>query len=69
MSALYSQEKGGDGAKELEEMQSDRMKVVQLDVCSEDQVAQAAEFVRSNLEDPERGRHPHPLDGSLPHSL
>lgn len=48
-------DKGGDGAKELEELHSDRMKVVQLDVCSEDQVAKAAEFVRGNLEDPERG--------------
>ncbi|KAJ8274407.1 hypothetical protein COCON_G00090320 [Conger conger] len=51
----FLKEKGGDGAKELEELHSDRMKVVQLDVCSDDQVAQAAEFVRSNLEYPERG--------------
>ncbi|KAJ8409592.1 hypothetical protein AAFF_G00229930 [Aldrovandia affinis] len=48
-------DKGGDGATELEGLHSDRMKVLQLDVCSEEQVAQAAEFVRGNLEDPERG--------------
>lgn len=49
------QDKGGDGAKELEEFHSDRMKVVQLDVCSEEQVNQAVEYIRDNLEDSERG--------------
>ncbi|KAG7457142.1 hypothetical protein MATL_G00243350 [Megalops atlanticus] len=48
-------ESGGDGAAALEGLHSDRMKVVQLDVCSEEQVTRAAEFVRENLEDPERG--------------
>nr|XP_023680173.1 D-beta-hydroxybutyrate dehydrogenase, mitochondrial [Paramormyrops kingsleyae] len=48
-------ENGGDGATELENMHSDRMKVVQLDVCSDHQVSQAVEFVRSNLDDPEKG--------------
>ncbi|KAM9839375.1 D-beta-hydroxybutyrate dehydrogenase, mitochondrial [Aulostomus maculatus] len=48
-------EKGGEGAKELEEFHSDRMKVVQLDVCSEEQVNQAVEFITDNLEDSERG--------------
>ncbi|XP_045924418.1 D-beta-hydroxybutyrate dehydrogenase, mitochondrial [Micropterus dolomieu] len=48
-------DKGGDGAKELEEFHSDRMKVVQLDVCSEEQVNQAVEYIRDNLEDSERG--------------
>uniref|UniRef100_UPI0037E94B4C D-beta-hydroxybutyrate dehydrogenase, mitochondrial n=1 Tax=Semicossyphus pulcher TaxID=241346 RepID=UPI0037E94B4C len=48
-------DKGGDGAKELEEFHSDRMKVVQLDVTSEEQVNQAAEYIKENLEDSERG--------------
>ncbi|CAB1341261.1 unnamed protein product [Coregonus sp. 'balchen'] len=38
-------DKGERGSKELEEMQSDRMKVVQLDVCSEEQVNRAVESV------------------------
>ncbi|XP_037311150.2 D-beta-hydroxybutyrate dehydrogenase, mitochondrial [Pungitius pungitius] len=43
-------DKGGDGAKELEEFSSDRMKVVQLDVCSQEQVDQAVTYVKGNLE-------------------
>lgn len=49
-------DKGGEGAKELEECHSDRMKVLQLDVCSEEQVNQAAEFIKDNLADSERGK-------------
>lgn len=52
---LTLQDKGGEGAKELEELQSDRLKVVQLDVCSEEQVTQAVEHIREALEDSERG--------------
>ncbi|XP_034717700.1 D-beta-hydroxybutyrate dehydrogenase, mitochondrial [Etheostoma cragini] len=48
-------DKGGEGAKELEEFHSDRMKVVQLDVCSEEQVDQAAEYIKDNLKDSESG--------------
>ncbi|XP_026877711.1 D-beta-hydroxybutyrate dehydrogenase, mitochondrial isoform X2 [Electrophorus electricus] len=48
--------KVGEGAAELENMHSDTLKVVQLDVCSEDQVSQAVEFIRANLADPEKGR-------------
>lgn len=48
-------DKGGEGAKELEGIRSSRMKVVQLDVCSEEQVCQAVEYVKENLEDCERG--------------
>ncbi|KAJ8270349.1 hypothetical protein GJAV_G00113390 [Gymnothorax javanicus] len=51
----FLKDKGGDGARELDEMQSERMMVVQLDVSSEDQVAQALEFIKSKLEDPEKG--------------
>ncbi|XP_026877709.1 D-beta-hydroxybutyrate dehydrogenase, mitochondrial isoform X1 [Electrophorus electricus] len=47
--------KVGEGAAELENMHSDTLKVVQLDVCSEDQVSQAVEFIRANLADPEKG--------------
>ncbi|XP_034428117.1 D-beta-hydroxybutyrate dehydrogenase, mitochondrial [Hippoglossus hippoglossus] len=51
----FLKDKGGEGAKELEEFHSDRMKLVQLDVCSEEQVNQAVEFIKENLEDSERG--------------
>lgn len=53
MSSL--QDKGGEGAKELEEFHSDRMKVVQLDVCSDEQVNQAVEYIKDNLADSENG--------------
>ncbi|XP_061615009.1 D-beta-hydroxybutyrate dehydrogenase, mitochondrial isoform X2 [Phyllopteryx taeniolatus] len=49
------EDKSGEGAKVLEEFHSERMKVVQLDVCSDEQVNRAAWFVRDNLEDSERG--------------
>lgn len=49
------QEKDGDGAKELEGLHSDRMKVVQLDVCSDEQVKKAVEYIKGNLEDSQRG--------------
>ncbi|XP_053198594.1 D-beta-hydroxybutyrate dehydrogenase, mitochondrial [Scomber japonicus] len=48
-------DKDGEGAKELEEFHSDRMKVVQLDVCSDEQVNEAVEYIKDNLEDSERG--------------
>uniref|UniRef100_A0A3P8THP1 3-hydroxybutyrate dehydrogenase, type 1 n=1 Tax=Amphiprion percula TaxID=161767 RepID=A0A3P8THP1_AMPPE len=51
----FLKDKDGEGAKELEEFHSDRMKVVQLDVCSEEQVNKAVEFIKDNLEDSERG--------------
>uniref|UniRef100_K7GEV6 3-hydroxybutyrate dehydrogenase 1 n=1 Tax=Pelodiscus sinensis TaxID=13735 RepID=K7GEV6_PELSI len=34
---------------------SDDMKVLQLNVCSDQEVAQAAEFVKNNLKEPEKG--------------
>lgn len=49
------QDKDGEGAKELEEFHSERMKVVQLDVCSDDQVKKAVEYIKGNLEDSQRG--------------
>lgn len=48
-------DKGGEGANKLEEFHSDRMKVVQLDVCSDEQVNQAVEYIKDNLADAERG--------------
>ncbi|XP_056267186.1 D-beta-hydroxybutyrate dehydrogenase, mitochondrial [Pseudoliparis swirei] len=50
-----SKDGGGEGAKELEEFHSDRMKVVQLDVCSDEQVARAVEYVKDNLKDTDTG--------------
>ncbi|TNM96608.1 hypothetical protein fugu_016269 [Takifugu bimaculatus] len=46
---------GGEGAKELEEFRSDRMNVVQLDVCSDEQVNRAVEDVKRKLADSEKG--------------
>ena len=50
------QDKGGEGAKELEELNSDRMKVIQLDVCSDEEVNKAVEYIKDNLEDSQRGK-------------
>ncbi|XP_072235185.1 D-beta-hydroxybutyrate dehydrogenase, mitochondrial isoform X1 [Leuresthes tenuis] len=47
-------DKGGEGAKELEEFNSDRMKVIQLDVCSDEEVNKAVEYIKDNLEDSQR---------------
>ncbi|CAL1597048.1 unnamed protein product [Knipowitschia caucasica] len=44
-------DEGGEGAKELEEMRSERMKVLQMDVCSEEQTERAVESIRLNLGD------------------
>lgn len=60
------QDGGGEGAKELEELHSERMKVVQLDVCSDEQVERAVEVIQDGLADSERGEH---LGGSVQWSL
>lgn len=49
------QDKDGEGAKELDEFHSDRMKVVQLDICSDEQVKKAVEYIKGNLDDSQRG--------------
>ena len=49
------QEENGDGARELKNMKSDRMKVLQMDVCSDQEVAQAVDFVKRTLKDAEEG--------------
>ncbi|XP_073482432.1 D-beta-hydroxybutyrate dehydrogenase, mitochondrial-like [Aquarana catesbeiana] len=48
-------DKNGEGAQELEKLQSNRMKVLQMNVCSDEEVAHAVEFVKEHLEDPEKG--------------
>ncbi|KAL6488355.1 hypothetical protein MHYP_G00020960 [Metynnis hypsauchen] len=48
-------DKAGEGVVELENMHSDRMKVVQLDVCNEDEVSKAVEFIKANLDNSEMG--------------
>ncbi|XP_010142571.1 PREDICTED: D-beta-hydroxybutyrate dehydrogenase, mitochondrial-like, partial [Buceros rhinoceros silvestris] len=48
-------DKNGDGARELKNMRSDRMKVLQMDVCSDQEVAQAVDFVKRTLKEPEEG--------------
>lgn len=49
------QDKNGDGARELKTMKSDRMQVLQMDVCSDQEVAQAVDFVKRTLKEPEGG--------------
>lgn len=49
------QDENGDGARELRNMKSDRMKVLQMDVCSDQEVAQAVDFVKRTLREPEEG--------------
>ncbi|KAK2499059.1 hypothetical protein MC885_000839 [Smutsia gigantea] len=52
---VVSPDKGGDGAKELDSLKSDRLRTVQLNVCSSEEVENAVEIIRSSLEDPEKG--------------
>ncbi|XP_063162685.1 D-beta-hydroxybutyrate dehydrogenase, mitochondrial-like [Candoia aspera] len=48
-------DRGGDGARELRSLGSERMHVLQLDVCCEEEVAQAVQFVKEHLEEPAQG--------------
>ncbi|XP_062439035.1 D-beta-hydroxybutyrate dehydrogenase, mitochondrial-like [Rhea pennata] len=48
-------DKNGDGARELKNMKSDRMMVLQINVCSDQEVDQAVDFVKRNLKEPEKG--------------
>lgn len=50
------QDKGNDGVKELDSLKSDRLRTIQLNVCSSEEVEKAVEIIRSSLEDPEKGR-------------
>ncbi|XP_015493313.1 D-beta-hydroxybutyrate dehydrogenase, mitochondrial-like isoform X2 [Parus major] len=49
-------DENGEGARELRNMKSDRMKVLQMDVCSDQEVARAMDFVKRTLKEPEEGR-------------
>ncbi|NXN46146.1 BDH protein, partial [Rhinoptilus africanus] len=48
-------DKGEGGSKDLDNMNSDRMRTVQLNVCDSKEVDRAVEHVNSSLEDPEKG--------------
>ncbi|KAK1168530.1 D-beta-hydroxybutyrate dehydrogenase, mitochondrial isoform X1 [Acipenser oxyrinchus oxyrinchus] len=45
--------KEGTGVRKLESMKSDRMKVVQMNVCSEEEVAETVKCVRKHLQETE----------------
>nr|XP_056705821.1 D-beta-hydroxybutyrate dehydrogenase, mitochondrial-like [Euleptes europaea] len=46
---------GGEGARELAGLGPERMKVLQLNVCSEEEVARALETVQKTLKGPDQG--------------
>uniref|UniRef100_A0A2I3G2Z5 D-beta-hydroxybutyrate dehydrogenase, mitochondrial n=1 Tax=Nomascus leucogenys TaxID=61853 RepID=A0A2I3G2Z5_NOMLE len=46
---------GHDGVKELDSLNSDRLRTVQLNVCSSEEVEKVVETIRSSLKDPEKG--------------
>ncbi|XP_015676221.1 D-beta-hydroxybutyrate dehydrogenase, mitochondrial [Protobothrops mucrosquamatus] len=48
-------EQGRGGAKDLDNMKSDRMRTVQLNVCDSEEVGRAVDYITSNLKDPETG--------------
>ncbi|XP_048361460.1 D-beta-hydroxybutyrate dehydrogenase, mitochondrial-like isoform X2 [Sphaerodactylus townsendi] len=47
--------RGGDGARELEGLGPERMKVLQLNVCREEEVARAVKSVQKDLKGPDQG--------------
>ncbi|XP_034989757.1 D-beta-hydroxybutyrate dehydrogenase, mitochondrial-like [Zootoca vivipara] len=54
--ACLLKDQGGDGARELERLgPSERMHVLQMNVCSEEEVARALELVTGSLKGPEQG--------------
>ncbi|XP_054839681.1 D-beta-hydroxybutyrate dehydrogenase, mitochondrial-like [Eublepharis macularius] len=48
-------DKGGDGARELEGLGPERMEVLQVNVCSDEEVARALELVQKNLQGLDKG--------------
>ncbi|GCC28013.1 D-beta-hydroxybutyrate dehydrogenase, mitochondrial-like isoform X1 [Chiloscyllium punctatum] len=48
-------DKNGEGAQTLEKMKCERMKVLQMNVCTDEEVRQAVDFVKSQLKEPEKG--------------
>ncbi|XP_072264293.1 D-beta-hydroxybutyrate dehydrogenase, mitochondrial [Pyxicephalus adspersus] len=47
--------KGDAGVKELDDMKSDRMKTVQLNVVNQEEIDRALEIIKENLVDPDKG--------------
>ncbi|XP_010133135.1 PREDICTED: D-beta-hydroxybutyrate dehydrogenase, mitochondrial-like, partial [Buceros rhinoceros silvestris] len=47
-------DKGDGGSKDLDNMNSDRMRTIQLNVCDSKEVDRAVEHVNNSLEDPEK---------------
>lgn len=62
---LSSQDKGGDGLKELDSLKSDRLRTIQLNICKSEEVEEVVEIVRSSLEDPEKGAGPNAEDTEM----
>ncbi|XP_078058090.1 D-beta-hydroxybutyrate dehydrogenase, mitochondrial-like [Mustelus asterias] len=48
-------DKNGEGAQTLEKMKCERMKVLQMNICTDEEVREAVEFVKSHLKEPEKG--------------
>lgn len=48
-------DKGNDGVQELDNLKSDRLRTIQLNVCKSEEVEKAVESVHAGLEDPEKG--------------
>ncbi|XP_005989441.2 D-beta-hydroxybutyrate dehydrogenase, mitochondrial [Latimeria chalumnae] len=48
-------DKGSDGVNQLDNLKSERLKTVQLNVCEDEEVEAAVQFVQGNLKDPEKG--------------
>nr|XP_027791787.1 D-beta-hydroxybutyrate dehydrogenase, mitochondrial [Marmota flaviventris]XP_027791788.1 D-beta-hydroxybutyrate dehydrogenase, mitochondrial [Marmota flaviventris] len=48
-------DKGDAGVKELDSLNSDRLRTIQLNVCNNEEVERAVETVHSSLKDPEKG--------------
>ncbi|XP_071998756.1 D-beta-hydroxybutyrate dehydrogenase, mitochondrial [Engystomops pustulosus] len=48
-------DKGDAGVKELDNMKSDRMKTIQLNVVKQEEIDKAVEIIKENLKDPEKG--------------
>ncbi|XP_042313791.1 D-beta-hydroxybutyrate dehydrogenase, mitochondrial-like [Sceloporus undulatus] len=55
-------DRGGEGARELASLGSERLCVLQLDVCRQEEVDRALRFVRENLKDSGQGESP-PVNG------
>ncbi|XP_078266457.1 D-beta-hydroxybutyrate dehydrogenase, mitochondrial-like [Rhinoraja longicauda] len=53
--ACLLKDKNGEGAKKLVDMKSDRMVVIQLDVCKDEEVETAVDVVKEHLTDSDNG--------------